>query len=94
MKDHVFVHIFLAYFCSRVAASFVTVVCDTDFAIKYMFIFIIYVYLRTEDCCSTQKYLCLTSSTNVWNWSPVKSYFLFFQIYLGLYDIRMFNFYT
>ena len=49
MKDHVFVHIFFAYFCSRVAASFISVMCDTDFAIIYMFVFIIYVYLTTTE---------------------------------------------
>ena len=123
MKDHVFVHIFFAYFCSRIAASFSTVVCVTDFAIICVFISVIYVYLRTkEDCCSAQEYwcstqkcwcsahkywcsaqkywcsgqkhLCLPSSTNVWNWSPVKELFPFDQIYLGLCDIRMFNFYA
>jgi len=102
MKDHAFVHIFFAYFCSRIAASFITVVCATDFAIICVFISVIYVNLRTtedccsaqEDCCSTQKHLCLPSSTNVWNWSPVKKLFPFDQIYLGLCDIRMFNFYA
>jgi hypothetical protein len=84
MKDHVFVHTFFVYFCSRAAVSFITVVCDTDFGIIYMFIVVTYVYRRTtEDWCSAQKYLWLTSSTNVWNWSPVKSYFLFSKYIWG-----------
>jgi len=43
MKDHVFVNFSFAYFCSRVAASFITVLCDAHFAIIYVFIFVIYV---------------------------------------------------
>jgi len=42
MKGLVFVHIVFAYFCSRIAASFITVVCDMDFAIIYVFIFVIH----------------------------------------------------
>jgi hypothetical protein len=42
-KRYVFVHVFFAYFCSRVADSFITVVCDTDFAIIYVCSYSLYI---------------------------------------------------
>jgi hypothetical protein len=91
-KARIFVYIFYVSYCTRVVANSLTVVRVTDFALIFMFIFIICVYLisrhrKLKMCAEISRFACICKSIE-----PVASKMLLFtfgRVWFLLCDIRM-----